>query len=235
MTTKKLLHSVATVSKLELVEPRIGRLAFRFSMMDSERDGRILAPFIRVLETLGPLHEHRPVSFSCSSGTIVGFEYPDKPLGPEIRSIEDGKMHVFPVPKKYQGLRNAAIVSIPGDYALRPRGRNTYVDASKVDVVEDIPRVSGTSFFFLTDPKHGIPRGNEVPPDTKGSVSVIRPPCEGVVPLILANIYQPAPGGTHEEYLLDQPLGRIGTGWRVVSMDGSICSVHSIALLAQKR
>jgi hypothetical protein len=138
----------------------------------AEQGRRVVASNLRLHGALTTAAGWRRIheGFVCNSGTMIGFVAPTEKLGEVIRSVEPPgivrvspmmPVQVFPVPKRYRGMSDCALVVEHPYYTVEHRGCESIVlaEAGHVEVVEEFPSVYG---HYLIDPKHGIPHGKKI-------------------------------------------------------------------------
>lgn len=98
--------------------------------------------------------------FPCRSGTIVGYEGPDVPLGEFIQYMDPETMDIYalPVPEEHRGRVNIALVAEHPHFTLNKVDKVITVLTSQVGVIEDFPAESG---WYLPDLEYGIPHGEK--------------------------------------------------------------------------
>ncbi len=103
-------------------------------------------------------------AFGCWSGTLIGYDRAGKELGERI-VYTDPKTYlkyIFPVPEEHRGKRDIALVAEHPDFTLVKEGNERIVLARKVDWIGGFPARYGESGWHVGDPRHDIPRGQEV-------------------------------------------------------------------------
>ena len=95
------------------------------------------------------------------TGTMVGYELPNQRLGNSIEYADpkSGFKYVFPVPKRYVGMKNIALVAEHPDYALGAYSTDRIVMTQNVGIVEGFPESAG---YYPGDPIYDLPTGREI-------------------------------------------------------------------------
>jgi len=68
--------------------------------------------------------------------------------------------YLFPVPQNFRGKKDCILVAEHPDYSLEIKGDERIVRTAVVDLIERFPAESQK--WYLADPKHGIPFGEQV-------------------------------------------------------------------------
>jgi len=133
-----------------------------FQLVESQK--LIIASNKRLYNALNESNDWESIKdvFPCWSGTMTGYEGPGIPLGSVIEYVDQETKFrwIFPVPEKYQGMKDVILVAEHPDYSLEIKGNDRIVKAAVVDIIEKFPAESEK--FYFTDPKHSIPFGNQV-------------------------------------------------------------------------
>jgi hypothetical protein len=127
------------------------------------------------------------------TGTIAAYEKPGNHFGETIESsdCETGIKVVFPVPKKYRGVKNAILVSNHPDVYFEVQGKTTIVRASAIDIIENFPQEY--EGCYLGDSIFDIPTGQKVSADAPGAIKLSRRFEANVTPVIRDYFYRDVP------------------------------------------
>jgi len=100
--------------------------------------------------------------FPCWSGTMAAYERAGEPFGEVVEYVDEQTKlkYLFPVPQNFRGKKDCILVAEHPDYSLEVKGNERIVRVAKVDLIEKFP--AETQKWYLTDPKHGIPFGDQV-------------------------------------------------------------------------
>src|SRR5271157_6200100 len=95
----------------------------------------------------------------CRSGTIAAYGRPNQRIGRKIEYVDPKTevKYVFPVPEAYRGLKNVVLVAAHPDFTLTKAGTDMVIEATKVDVVDRFPTITG---WYNADSKHDLPQGD---------------------------------------------------------------------------
>ncbi len=142
--------------------------------------GLVMAPNGRMSQALR-CDEWRRLEglFGCWTGTMVGYDLPDKRLGTSIEYTDPNTniRYVFPVPKDHVGEKNIALVAEHPDFTLETDGMSRIVQAKDTCIVTEFPVDKD---MHVLDPRFSIPRGQRIHrndeeelPDDVGTISRI--------------------------------------------------------------
>lgn len=100
-------------------------------------------------------------AFPVRTGTITAYEEPGKALGKSVEFEFEGITRVFPVPAKWQGEKNVALVVEHPHFTIKVDGnrRTIIADDEHVSPVRNFPARNGR---YATDANHKIPSGEAV-------------------------------------------------------------------------
>jgi hypothetical protein len=106
---------------------------------------------------------------SCWTGTMAAYEAPNVPFGPYVEFTDPatGLRYVLKVPEKYMGVKNGVLVAEHPYFTIDAQGNDRIVHAARLDLIERFP--SETMGWYLTDPQHGIPFGDQVDRNLPGA------------------------------------------------------------------
>jgi hypothetical protein len=109
-------------------------------------------------------------AFTCWSGTMVGYDIAGRKLGESIVYESEGARYVFPVPERYRGMKDAALVAEHPNFTLAREKKDRIVQAAEtnVGVVENFPAHGQGTPLYKPGQRYGIPAGAPVGPDTDG-------------------------------------------------------------------
>lgn len=95
------------------------------------------------------------------TGTMVAYAEPDKALGKFVEFEDKGITWVFPVPAKWQGEKDVALVVEHPNFTIEVEGNRRIIiaDEKHVSLVRNFPAEDG---WYKTDSEHGIPNGEQI-------------------------------------------------------------------------
>jgi len=150
-------------SVLEVFIPRANGVSFEEALARAKAAGRIIASNKRLDQALVGSKKWETIkdAFACWTGTMIAYEETGKPFERSVEYVDDktGIRHVFPVPDLYVGLKNCLLVTEHPYYSLETDGNNKIVRPARVELIAKFP--AATQKWYLTDPKYGIPLGEE--------------------------------------------------------------------------
>ena len=154
---------------LEVLVTRKNGCSFREALRKADAGNRVIASNERLDDVLLPNipfmlvgdppenEELRAIwlAFPCWTGTVTAYQEPEKSLGSTIEYIDErvNIRYVFPVPKKFKGVKDAILVAEHPDYTVEKDGDDRVIHAAHVDLIEKFPAENG---WYVVDPKHGI-------------------------------------------------------------------------------
>jgi hypothetical protein len=112
--------------------------------------------------------------FACWSGTMAGYDKPDKKLGKTISYLDSqtGIRYVFPVPEEHVGKTNVVLVAEHPNYYLEIDRKTRTVRAENVGIVTGFPAASAN--WYLGDPEYAIPTGKIMGRDNQDALFLFR-------------------------------------------------------------
>lgn len=126
-------------------------------------------------------------AFPCRTGTLTAHTVPDIAFSETVEYVdsETSERWIFPVPKKYQGIKNGILVVEHPNYTVRRNGGILVVwpERDAVGLVENFPEKNG---WYMTDPEYGIPVGRQCSDSSfcrKGARYLYREE-KGVIPVV---------------------------------------------------
>ena len=151
-------------SSLEVFIPSKPGVTMEEALAKAEAEKRVIASNRRLDQALVGSDEWESIRdvFACWTGTMSAYEEVGKPFGEVVEYVDDQTKlkYLFVVPQNYRGKTDCILVAEHPDYSLEIKGNDRIVRAAVVDLIERFP--AETQKWYLADPKHGIPFGEQV-------------------------------------------------------------------------
>lgn len=165
-----------TCPKLAILISRSAGIPMEEALIKANEAAVVIASNKRLSKALNESNEWRNIRtvFTCWSGTMTGYDIPNKKLGKNIEYIdpEIGVRYIFPVPERHQGKKNVILVVNHPNFTLETDKKTRIIQANNVGVVSKFPVDSHK--WYLGDPKYDIPTGKEVGEDNIHARYLIR-------------------------------------------------------------
>ena len=163
-TQNPLTENLIRGPKLEVFIPRKPGATMEEALVKAEKENRVIASNKRLDQIFVGGDEWKSIKAAlwCWSGTMTAYEEPGKKFGKTVEYVDDKTKirYVFEVPSQYVGEKDSILVAEHPDYKLENDGNNRIIRTAFVDLIARFPAESNK--WYLTDPKHGIPIGEQV-------------------------------------------------------------------------